>query len=292
MYGPLSRIDGPPPVRRPYGLLQAAETSGAGVRLVTDADAQGLERWGNGVETWPYPLGPAYTFDQCAATAGSKHAGQAIGTLPQFGSFAVYFPFTCSAMSVGDHADFRTRITTAFSPVEDCAVERVLLNGDDTMILNPRLADGTGTFPLGNGTTSPTNAIAMLEQEIARQGDGRLGVIHASPMFVAMASGLNLKGEGAILRTINGTPVIPGAGYADGANPTGRPQAGTNQEWIYASGQIEVRRSPVFVVPDTPAEATDRSANTVTYRAERQYVISWDTSIHAAVLADRCKTTC
>lgn len=295
VFGPIARIDGPPPIRRPYGLLQAAEAPSTGVRIVIDPDGLGIDRWANAVETSPYPKGKAYTFDQCAATGGSKAKGEsAVGE--QFGSFLVYMPYTCTAHSVGDHADFKRKLLVAFAPVEDHAVERVLLAGDGTMILNARLADGTGSFPNGNGVTSAISAIQLLEKEIANKGFGRLGVIHMSPQvaLAANAQGTALVEKNGILRTVNGTPVIPGTGYADGTTfPTGKSApANTNEEWVYASGPIDIRRGDVFTVPDTPAEATDRSSNEVTYRAERQYVIDWDTTIHAAVRVDRCRTTC
>ena len=65
--GPLERIDGPPPLRPIFGLLQAAEAPAAGVRLIADADAGGVERWGNGAEVFPYPPSEGHTHDPCSA---------------------------------------------------------------------------------------------------------------------------------------------------------------------------------------------------------------------------------
>src|ERR1700756_1338597 len=100
-FGPLERIDGPPPVRPLYGLLRAAEAPAAGVRLVvdlddgpaeiTDADAvrqiadlgianPGRERWLNGAQVYPYPPDTGDVYDPCAT--GSNVTSKGFGSTP------------------------------------------------------------------------------------------------------------------------------------------------------------------------------------------------------------------
>lgn len=296
-YGPLWRVDGPPPVARTYGLLQAGEAAAAGVRIIPDQDADGVDRWANGIEVFPYPVDVAEAFDPCASGTGpnaAKAEGQDVPR-PQFAAVTVFLPVTCTAYRIWDQAEFKARAVAAMATVEGARVERELLAGD-VMLLNPHLADGQGTFPNADGVTSVVNGVALLEGELAASARG--GLIHLSPQAgtVAVLNGLIEPADGVLRTKACGTLVICGAGYAAGASPAGHAVATGTQEWIYATGPVDVRRSEVFVVPESVAEALDRgaggAANSITYRAERYYVVAWDTAVQAAVLVDRCQNTC
>lgn len=288
--GPLWPIDGPLPLAPVYGLLQAAKAPP--VRIVPDADAEGNERWINGVTVRPFPGDSASIFDSstlCGTSPDEKDIGDEI-PLPVFSAFTAYLPISCASRVLGsDHAEFRARAVAALEAVQGSAVEQVLLAGAG--LTSPFLADGEGTFPNANTLTSPTNGLALLENEIA--DSGRQGLIHVSPALATFLRAAQLiEDVGGVLRTVNGTVVIPGAGYADGADPPGHTGATGTQEWAYASGPVDVRRSAVFVNPETAAEATDRETNEVVYRAERYFLVSYDTLVQAAVRIDRCQTTC
>lgn len=299
-YGPLWRIDGPLPLAPRRGLLQAATSEV--VRIVPDVDASGIDRWGNGVEVYPYPVDVASGFDACASGSDirTKEFGQDVPH-PQFGALTVYLAETCSSYKVWDQAAFRARAIAALTAVEGTAVEREFLAGE-FIPLNPHLADGNGTFPWGDTATSVSNGLAVLENEIAKSG--REGVIHVSPAFAIAAARewlMNMDETPGVIRTLNGTVVIPGTGYAAGHTPLGgHPAAGPTQEWIYASGPVDIRRSEIFVVPETVSEALERSAgaattgrpNSITYRVERYYLVTWDTVVQSAVLVDRCSSDC
>lgn len=294
-FGPLARIEGPPPSPPRHGLLQAAAAPAAGVRLVPDAE----DRWINGVEVEAYPVSMAEVWDACrSGSAGAEKADGDPHPSPQFGAMTVYLADTCTRYQVPDESAFRARAATVMQAVEGAAVEREFLTGDD-LLLNPHLSDGNGEFPNADAPTSPVNGIALLEQEIARSG--RLGLIHISPMLAVVLGAAGAISElDGVLRTTNGTPVISGAGYAEGATPKdGHANPAANQEWAYATGPIDVRRSEIFIVPDTLAEALDRGMgathdrpNAVTYYVERYYLVDWDTDVQAAVLIDRCSDEC
>jgi hypothetical protein len=289
--GPLWRIDGPLPLAPVYGLLQAA--SAPPIQIVPDADDQGVERWINGVSVWPYPPDPARIFDAaslCGSAPDEKAKGDAI-PLPVFSAFTVYLPVVCTTRVIGGQDEiFRARAVAALSAVESSAAESVLIGGAG--LTTPFLGDGQGTFPNSNTATSPMNGLALLEQEIAKSQ--RQGVIHLTPALVTALrySQLVIDDGRGVLRTINGTVVIPGAGYVGASHPIGHPAASGTKEWAYATGPIQIRRSGVFVNPETPAQATDREINETVYRAERYYLVNWDTAVQAAVLIDRCQTTC
>lgn len=298
--GPLWPIDGPPPIAPKLGLLQAARSASA-VRIVPDADAGGRERWINGAALHPYPTDAAHVFDACAiydsGGGEEKESGDQV-PLPKFDAFTVYLPISCTAFQVPDQDAFKARAVAALTAVEGAAIERELQSGE-TMLLNPHLADGQGEFPWGNTPTSIANGLAVLENELATQGHGRAGIIHISPGLAAAAGAQNLIDEGGALRTYGGTLVVAGSGYAQGSDPALHDAATGTEEWVYATGPIDVRRSEVFTIPETAAQALDRGMgasmdvpNQLVYRAERYYLVTWDTAVQAAVLIDRCLDSC
>lgn len=298
--GPLWRIDGPPPVAPKYGLLQAARTSPL-VRIVPDADEKGIERWINGVAMRPYPVDLASTWDACAiygSQGGSleKESGEQI-PLPKFDAVTVYLPIDCQGMRTEDHDALKARAVAALGGVEGAAIEREFI-GAETMVMNPHLADGQGTFPHGNVATNLANGLALLEEEIARVS-GKAGMIHLPPGMATAAGTQLIEDEGGALYTKGGTLIIPGSGYVDTPAPAKHTAAHGTQSWAYATGPVDIRRSEVFTVPETPAQALDRGSgatrdnpNELIYRAERYYLVTWDTAVQAAVLIDRCLATC
>lgn len=291
--GPLWPVNGPPPVPPLYGLLQAAAQPAAGVRFVPDTDGQGIDRWMNGIEVHPYPPGLADVWDSCSSgSAGGTKSEGAVIPLPQFGAYAVFQGIVCTMYQVPDQAAFKARAIVALEAVEGAAVAKQLMTGGhDSLLLSPHLSDGNGTFPLGSAATGVSYAIAKLEDEIAKSG--KLGLIHCSPGVATIArERFAIDNKTGVIRTINGNVVIPDAGYVGGATPFGQDAPGANQEWMFATGPIDIRRTEVFTTPDNVAEALDRSINKVVYRAERYYVVDWDTEVQAAVLVDRCQTTC
>lgn len=285
------RIDGPLPLVPRYGLLQAANGSEA-VRIIPDADALGIERWGNGVVVYPYPGDEGAVFDSCgvySSTPETKAEGETLEH-PEFDAMVVYLAETCTSYRIWNQEEFRARAVAAFSAIEGRAVEREFLAGD-VFSGQPHLADGEGEYPNGNGATDIMNGLALLETEIA--GSGRQGVIHLTPALATAAADRHLIADvGGVLRTINGTTVIPGQGYAGSIKPNGRAQSSGTAEWAFATGPVDVRRSEVVTVPDDVSQAIEKETNKITYRVERYYLVDWDEVLQAAVLIDRCRATC
>lgn len=316
-YGPLLAIDGPPPIPPVYGLLQAGAAPAAGVRIIIDTETgpieeavaralasieglkAGRERWINGVEVYPYPPDLGDVFDKCAP--GSIQQPKGFGTdlkHPQFGAMTVWLAETCTVSRVPSQEQYKARAVAALEAVQGAAVAWELMSGT-RMPLNPHLADGNGTFPNGDTATGVAYGIALLEGEIAKSG--RQGLIHCSPQVATIArERFAIDNKTGVLRTINGIVVIPDFGYVNGASPPLHAKATGTKEWIYATGPIDVRRTETFVLPENVEEAVDRGTggatnsrpNSITYRAERYYLADWDTEVQAAVLVDRCQTTC
>lgn len=339
-FGPITRIDGPLPVPPVYGLLQAAAAPAAGVRIVVDTDdgpvdlndlsstdetmdaaiarlinegilpeTAGDIRWANGAEVYPYPPGQPDTYEPCNP-ASSSEATKNFGSdleHPEFAATTLYLAETCTSYKVWNQAAFKARAVAAFTAVQGSGLARNLLTGEANPF-SPHLADANSNciFPNGDTVTNAVNALALLEQEIGLTG--QLGLIHCSPGFAdGLAAQFQVDDRGGVIRTINGNVVIPDAGYArsrDNAgfgSPHGRPASSGTEEWVYATGPVDIRLSEIFVLPENVEEALDRGtpdsattgrSNSITYRVERYALTTWDTELQVAVLADRCRTAC
>jgi len=332
--GPIERIDGPPPLAPVYGLLQAAAAPAAGVRIVVDTangsedlndlsstgetmdeaiarlKAEGVaigdfagERWMNGAEVYPYPPDVPGLFDPCASnlqTAGSKNFGRGLEH-PRFAATTVYLAETCTSYKVWNQAAFKARAVAALTAVQSYGIARQLMAGEANP-LSPHLSDDNDNcvYPNADTATNPMNALALLEEQIGLTG--RLGLIHCSPQFAsALRERFQIDDRGGVIRTINGNVVIPDAGYAAGATPHGHAAPTGTEEWVYATGPVDIRLSEIFVLPEKVSEALDRGTpnsattgrpNSITYRAERITLATWDTELQVAVMADRCLTGC
>lgn len=303
-YGPLARIDGPPPLAPVYGLLPAAEAPAAGVRIVTDLDSGGVPRWVNGAQVHDYPPGVGGTWDTCATgTSQTIKEDDDPLLLPEFGAYTAYLTEICTTYRIWSQDEFVQRAQMAFAAVESSIIARELMSGQG-IPANPHLADGNGDFPLADVATSVINGLATLEQQIALTG--KLGLIHCSPSVATIVrERFAIDDKTGVLRTVSGNVVIPDAGYANTTlqTPTGHAAPHGTQEWMFATGPIDIRRDPVgapIVLPDNVLQAVERGTggadtglpNSVAYRVERFYLVDWDTQLQASVLVDRCYTGC
>lgn len=263
-------VDGPLPVAPRFRLLDVATQQ-------TVAEPH----WQAGVNVWPYPPDLPGLWDTCDhGPTDTKNEGGEI-PLPSFSAFTVYLPVTCSSFALGGASDeLRARAITAFDAVASYGVEQQFSQGVANP-LSPYLADANADV-LAAG--DPVESLALLETAIA--GTGRAGVLHATPAVATFwAADSLVEVQQGQLRTIGaGTPVVVGQGYIGADAGAGTPTPGVS-EFAFATGPVRYMQSEVFVT--TLVESMDRSNNTITFRAERQFVAWWDTVLQAAVLVSR-----
>lgn len=287
--------------RGPDGAIMMRQPDGSADRVYVPADA-GRERWTSGVAVYPYPPDVPIVWDACAN--GSPAVEKGFGTqapVPEFAALTLSEAITCTAQQVPNQAAFRARAVAALTATESYAVAREFMSGDHVLGPNgsPYLADTNCVLLNGSVATKPNHALQILEEAIA--ATGRLGIIHCSPMLATalLGQGFVIQDRTGVIRTINGIPVIPDFGYVGASKPDAGAAPTAIQEWAYATGPVDLRRSDVFTTPDNVSEALDRGmgstndrTNSITYLAERYYVVDWDTVLQAAVLVDRCATDC
>jgi len=268
----------------PYGLLAAA--------AVTEDTGS---HWRAGVE-WqtacPAPAGT--TYEPCfavglAATGGPPPAKAATADLAVYGAtaFTVYAEIDCSTPGFWDDAE--ARATAALAAAEAYQAEHVFWTGTVAGVADvalPHLAapaevTDRGTVMQQATTTvtadalTPAGVLGALEQALAECTQGATGMIHVPMHLVPVLAGAQLLTvSGQRLRTHNGNTVVAGAGYP-GTGPDG-----TGAGWIYATGPVWGKRSPIRVMPQ--ASTLDRTTNTVRALAERTYLLAYDCCLLAA----------
>jgi hypothetical protein len=267
-YGPPVPIDGPPPVRYPYGILSVAR------ELTQD------ERAAMGVTILPYPPDVPYGFDPCAPGTFREKAVGSDWEAPLFPGFTAYTPVTCNSKGIGSDAEFRRKVSVALEQTDQHILERQLVSGE--VLPDYTHVGAAGVDVISATGVSPAEAIFMLEDAIATTG--RKGVIGLTPGAVGQAGFNNLRITDGHLETANGTPVIAGQGFV-GQAPAGGAAASDTEQWAWAMGPVFYWRGEVYIPGDRAAN-TDRVTNVTTYRAERELVVGWDGILRAAVLVD------
>lgn len=273
--GPPRVLDGPAPVPPRYSLLVNAQ-------IIEDLDYH----WMAGGQVYPYPgLEDGSTQAPCGDGTDREKIEGGVAPGPEVGAFTAYVAETCTARGIGNDEDFRDRAVVALNGLEAALVEREFATGYAKPD-NPYLADVSLPNYATLGTLAPLEALARLENAIA--GTGKMGVIHTDPATATAWAGQYLiEKEGSFMRAVaTGTPIVVGYGYV-GAKPDGTGALAADQGYAWATGPVQLRRSGIEMVPGTLAEALDRQHNVVTYRAERHYLVDWDTELQTAVLVDR-----
>lgn len=271
--GPPVALDGPLPVAPPFSLVNAA--------TIVPSDL----RFGVGGAIWPYPPGLPSTWSPCSTgTFRTKDEGDG-WDLPVFESFTAYLAITCSSITA--KADgFMDRARIAMQAKESFAVAKELALAPSNA-MNPHLTDANLVI-LAPAAVTPDVGLSYLEDAIG--ATGIQGMIHLTPATASSlngSGGFGLEAVGGKLRTTaNQTPVAVDGGYI-GANPSLHAPAAAGQAWAFATGPVQIRRSPdIEMIADNITQSMDRTDNTVTYRAERDYLVDWDTELQAAVLID------
>lgn len=266
--GPRLDLLGPRPQQPRHSLLN---TPG----VVVDEDGG---RWLNGVNLLGYPEDTPSLWEPCSDGTFRVKAEGSERPQALFDPFVAYLPVTCSTLGWAD-GELSDMAEAALNATLSFAVEDALAEGGPSQT-NPYLGDGNLTV-LG-GTESPEVALAYLEEAIG--ATGRRGMIHATPAVVAALQPFPVSDvQASTLITSNGTPVVSGGGYI-GAVPDGEAALGATESWMFATGPVEVRLGP-FSIPDLRT-ALDREINEVTFRAERPFLVTWDTVLQAGVLVD------
>lgn len=262
-------IAGPEPLRRRYGLFDAANGP-------VDLSDHGR---GGGVRFLPVTCGQAHPY-RIGCYAGEVDSDEKPVDPSdeefQTGVFSVIATEECG--SVGFTAtEFQNKVLRRLSNGEQGAAELALwtgVDGDGDALDIPHLAEDPTTISVGN-PLSIVHVVAALEDWAYRaQGYGHVAYIHAPVAVAAHAADAGLVIEDRpVKRTPYGSIWVFGGGYpGTGDGGAAAPDGGA---YMHVTGQVQVWRSPEpFVYP--PDQTMNRTTNQRLLVAEREYAISFD----------------
>jgi hypothetical protein len=275
------RIDGPPPTPRPYGIVNTPGT------IVLEGDPH----WRSGVVIDSYPTDLPESQNPCAVGTMRVKSEGTEPPMPEFSSFTVIVPFTCSGIGLGNEAGAdraRSRVAEVFKAVEGYQVERELAFGVTDADRPHFTQPGLATFPAGGAGTAvgPIESVSLLENAIGETA--RQGMLHTDPAtFVSWVAQNLVETDGTRAYTRRGTTVIVGDGYIGAVIGAA---LSADQGFAFATGPVRLTRDDAPEVLGPTAQVLDMTTYRATFRAERNYVAYWDTALLAAVRVDRSAT--
>lgn len=254
-----------PQVERYTGGLYAA------ANVFTNPD---IPRWENGVEYQVETCAKPTTWAVTCPDDPARVAKEATLELPlvEGTPFVAYLGILCTLVGYSLE-DFARMTRNALDACEQRAIEETFWTGN--MGNDPHLAD-PDTVILGGTDVAPLGilqGIAALESYLGENYCG-VGVLHAPRGLAPYAANFNLlSGTNPRLTTPLGTRWAFGAGYAVNTGPDGtEAEAGT--AWVYATGQVNIWRSEIWMQPDDLEQAFNRRTNDVEMFAERAFVMT------------------
>jgi hypothetical protein len=202
---------------------------------------------------------------ELAASKEPRRTLASVGVSP----FAVVAAEDCHPIG-RDSDTARAQLRARLLAGEQAAVERALWTGE--VGNGPALAPAADVLVNGEAREL-LDAIGLLEKWIT-ETTGQGGVIHA-PRWLAprLAVANQANTSGARATTPLGTVWSLGAGYP-GTGPDGV-AFDDDALWLYATGPVTVRRSPILEPADWGSGAFNTRTNKPFLLAERIYLVDW-----------------
>lgn len=243
---------------------------------------------------------PLETTTQCLTGVGTLKVPTGGSNWRGADPFAVYTWIDCDLVGMGVE-ELRQRTLRAHQNNVQTVVEQVFWTGGDYSTYQHLASDTPVTETIGGsvinlqtsassvtGTYDITKAISLLEGQMAGCYGG-VPLIHVPRSVTAFLSQQHLVTKANnVLKTDNGSIVIPAPGYP-GTGPDGA-EPDANTAWIYATGNMKMLQSePVFIARNA-AELLRRSNNSTYLILEQWFMFLWD-CCHFAVQVDLPNTT-
>lgn len=228
-------------------------------------------------EGWTYACPPA-----APASMEATQGFEILGGDP----FTAYLGISC-ALPGHTLDEFAARVRAAFLANVEPMVEQAFWTGDQGN--DPHLADATaGAVHVVAPAAAPLSlqaGVGALETYLGLNLAGR-AFLHAPRIVAPYAATAQLLVDPATarMRTPLGSRWVFGSGYAANTGPDGA-AAPAGVAWIYATGQVNLWRSDVFVNPDDLRYGFNTRSNDVEIFAEQSFALTRE-CLTAAVAVD------
>ena len=238
---------------------------------------------------------PLQTSTQCLTGLGAAKESTGGANWRGADPFAVYTWIDCGLVGVGED-ELRARTLRAHQNNVQTVVEEVFWTGGDFgthqfLATETPVTEASGGSVVNLQTSAETitgtydivKAISVLEGAMAGCYGG-VPLIHVPRSVTPFLSDHHLVTKaGQVLKTDNGSIVVPGPGYS-GTGPAGQ-AATADTVWIYATGNVKMLQSATQFMARDAAELLLRSTNSTVLILEQWFMLFWD-CCHFAVQVD------
>jgi hypothetical protein len=264
-----------PQARAPlHSLIRAADTT-------RDADPD----WERGLHYAPEAVGGYRALSGCSAQTLDFGAGDGPAPTVDYQPWELEVQDPCPSTFGYSEAEVTARLQRAVDAVESFGIARELWTGDLSAAdeaaggpqENPALTKGPTV--IGGGPVAPKRGLGMLQQAIGEALHGQQATLHVSRTAEPYLTDLIKVGNLLFTRLDN--LVVADAGYP-GTAPDGTADT-AGVAWLYATGTVVVRRSPLFLGPTALAETVDQTTNTIRRTASKVVAATFDPATLFAV---------
>lgn len=273
----MARVTAPPAAAPPHSLIRAART---GAQYDNEPD------WERGLAYAPETCGGYRALSDCTAEEVDYGYGTGAPAAVEYRPWDLQVQDPCESVFGYAEDEVTARLRRFADALESFAIARELWAGDLTRAeaaANPDLDTNLHLTKdptvLGAGPVSPRRGLGMLEQAAGEAFHGQQVYLHISrearPFFPELVK------VGQLIYTNLDNLVVADAGYPGGP-PDGVAPA-DNVAWIYATGPVIVRRSPLIVESAELAQVVDVRTNTIRRTAARRVAATFDTCAYFAV---------
>lgn len=272
-------VPAPPAAAPPHSLVRAAITN-------RDGDANG--EWVRGLTYAPETCGGYRAISDCTAEEVDHGAADAPPDLVEYRPWDLQVQDPCATTFGYSEELVTARLRRAADAIESFAIAHELFTGELAKAEAAALGGGAepnlyltnGPTVLGSGAVSPRRGLGMLEQAVGEALHGQQAFLHLSREALPLLWG-NLSKVGQLLYTAVDNVAVADAGYPGG--PPDGTSAVANVEWIYATGPVVVRRTPLVMDSVNEAQVIDTRTNTIRRTAAKRVAATFDTCALFAV---------
>lgn len=139
---------------------------------------------------------------------------------------------------------------------------------------NRYLTDGNATV-LTSTSVSPDDALGLVEQGIAEEGIGGVGVVHVPKLLLSRLD-IKEKDKDGILWTKGGNIVVSSTGYGTNGATAGE------GSWIFGTGLVTVRLGEAVFYDDQMKRIINTQNNTIELVGEQPVAVTWNDCVQVA----------
>lgn len=259
----------------PHSLIRAA---------VTNRDA---DEWERGLHYVPETCGGYRALSDCTAEELDRGAEGGVADAVIYRPWDLQVQDPCASSFGYDEEAVTARLQRAADAVESYAIARELWTGD--LSQQEATALGGDAEPNLHLTLSPTvvsaqpvspkRALGLLQEAAGDAFHGQQVYLHVARAAEPFLPDLTKVGN--LLYTRLDNVVVADAGYP-GTPPQGTAPA-DGVSWVYATGPVVVRHSPLLMDDRALASVIDTRTNTVRRTASKRVAATFDTCAYFAV---------